>query len=52
MKFGICVTTVGSLGLVTDTYRPKSAFAVYRDLIGEARRPGRRGRDATTGPRR
>ncbi|SNY38635.1 hypothetical protein [Paractinoplanes atraurantiacus] len=27
---------LGSLGLVTDGYRPKSAFTVYRDLIREA----------------
>ncbi|MFB4307171.1 hypothetical protein [Actinomadura sp. GTD37] len=29
----------GTLGIVTDTYRPKSAFAFYRDIVRSAGRP-------------
>ncbi|WP_460915705.1 hypothetical protein [Plantactinospora veratri] len=29
----------GTLGIVTDTYRPKPAFAVYRDIVRDTGQP-------------
>ena len=29
----------GTLGIVTDTYRPKPALAVYRDIVRSAGQP-------------